>query len=58
MARVFELRLQGGAVVRWNGETGEDAARAYVAEHPGARVVAWRTPQHPVTVLGRGAIID
>lgn len=58
MVRTFELRLQGGAVVHWNGQSGEDAAQAYVTEHPGARVVAWRTPQHPVTVLGRGIVID
>lgn len=57
MQTTYELLLQGGAIVRWNGEDGEHAARNYVAEHSGATVVAWRKPRHPVTVLGRGVIV-
>jgi hypothetical protein len=45
-------------VVTWNGRDGEDAARNYVAEHEGCSVIAWRVPKSPVTVLGRGHIID
>lgn len=37
----FDLRLSTGRVVVWEGASGEDAARAYVASH-GATVVAWR----------------
>jgi len=52
----YELLLEGGTVTRWNGGDGEAAARNYVAEHPGATVVARRKPRYPVTVLGRGKV--
>lgn len=41
--RSFELRLSTRKVVTWSGVDGEDAARAYVASHPEATVIAWRT---------------
>jgi len=44
--------------VTWNGRDGVDAARNYVSEHPGATVIAWRKPVSPVSVFGRGRIID
>lgn len=38
----FELRLLGGKVVRWEGTSGQDAARRYVDTHREASVIAWR----------------
>ena len=46
MDRTFELLLGGGAVVRWEGVTGEDAARRYVDCYRSAVVVAWREIVH------------
>lgn len=40
--RSFELKLSTRRVVVWDGRDGEDAARAYVASHPEAVVIAWR----------------
>jgi len=57
MSMTFELLLVGGAVVRWDGRSGEDAAQAYVAGHPGVAVVAWRQPRYPISVLGRGRVL-
>lgn len=39
---MFELLLQGGKVVSWEGATGEDAARRYVDCHREDKVIAWR----------------
>lgn len=58
MIKMYDLKLASGKIVQWNGEDGEDAARKYVAEHPGATVVATRLPRYPLTVLGRGVIIN
>lgn len=38
----YELRLSDGKAVVWDGKDGRDAARRYVAAHPGASVIAWR----------------
>lgn len=40
--QTFDLKLSTGEVVCWQGESGEDAARRYVAVHPQATVTAWR----------------
>jgi hypothetical protein len=45
-ARTFELLLRGGKVVRWEGVTGEDAARRYVDCHRETAVIAWREIVH------------
>ncbi len=41
----FELKLENGKIVKWVGASGEAAARRYVANDPGAVVVAWRHPR-------------
>lgn len=46
--RPFELKLAGGKVVVWEGESGEDAARSYVMSHD-ATVIAWRHPKQYIT---------
>lgn len=56
--RYFDLLLAGGNIVTWTGEDAIAAARDYVAGHPGASVVATRLASGPLTVLGRGVIID
>ena len=43
---VFELKLADGSTVKWEGESGEHAARRYVDLHPGAVVFAWRYPRY------------
>ena len=49
MIQPFELLLSNGKSVLWNGSDGPDAARRYVAAHPGAVVTAWRaTDTHRV----------
>ena len=56
---MFELMLAGGAVVRWPGDSGEDAAIRYVDAHRDAAVTAWRNAPGPaVSVLTRGCVID
>ena len=43
----YELRLADNRRVVWTGKDGEDASRNYVASHPTATVIAWRTyPRH------------
>lgn len=50
----FELKLAGGKVVTWEGESGEDAAHRYVDCHREATVVAWRTtPRKGLFVIER-----
>jgi len=44
---MYELRLQGGKVVRWPGDSGPDAAERYVDAHRDAVVIAWREDQSP-----------
>ncbi len=38
----FELKLQSGKTVVWEGKDWEDAARRYVGMHATEAVVAWR----------------
>lgn len=38
----FELKLQGGKVVTWEGRDGEDASVRYAYAHRDQTVVAWR----------------
>lgn len=38
----YELKLASGRVVEWDGDTPEEAAQRYVAEHRTEAVVAWR----------------
>ena len=60
MEREYQLMLADGKLVVWVGVTGIGAAERYVAEHPGASVVAWRTwPRHGVFPHADGSrIID
>lgn len=46
----FELKLADGKIVNWVGANGEAAARRYVANDPGAVVVAWRHPRVDIHV--------
>jgi len=45
----WELRLEDGRVVSWQGASGEEAARRYVDAHRDAVVVAVRRP--PVALV-------
>lgn len=38
----YELRLQDGTRVIWEGESGEEACSSYLAHNPQSIVVAWR----------------
>lgn len=52
----FELKVEGQAKpVEWDGQDGPDAARRYVAAHPGAVVTAWRTPKRERTGMFLGS---
>jgi hypothetical protein len=42
----YELLLQGGKVVKWDGSDGKNAAERYVDCHREAAVVAWREPRY------------
>lgn len=41
----YELKLQDGTVVTWSGPNGEITARNYADNHPGAIVIAFRSPR-------------
>ena len=46
----FELKVEGQKnPVEWDGQDGADAARRYVAAHPGAVVTGYRTPKRERT---------
>ena len=54
----FELKLQSGKVVVWEGLTGEDAAVRYVDAHRAEVVVAWRPyPRHGVFIWAGKPIV-
>jgi hypothetical protein len=54
----FELKLQSGKWVVWQGKTWEEAARRYVDCFPDAVVIAWREyPRHGV-FLGIAPIVE
>lgn len=38
----YLLKVQGAKNAKWMGTDGEDAARNYMLDHPGAQVVAWK----------------
>lgn len=42
MMNEYELRLDNGDKVIWNGDSGIDACKRYVATFPDAVVIAWR----------------
>ncbi len=42
----FELKLSDGKTVQWQGTSGEDTARRYVATYPDKTVIAWRYPRY------------
>jgi hypothetical protein len=48
--KTYELKLSNGRWVMWKGYDGIDAARRCVNAHPGACVIAWRTPRVVITV--------
>lgn len=48
----YELKLAGGAVVRWPGISGESAAERYADAHPSATILAWREPRVQLLVGG------
>jgi hypothetical protein len=47
---VYELKLASGAVARWEGTGGENAAERYADVHRGATVIAWREPRVQLSV--------
>jgi hypothetical protein len=53
----FELKLQTGREVKWEGDNGEAASRDYVDSHPDQVVVAWRWPRGGI-YLGIRDIIE
>lgn len=58
----WELKLQGGKVVEWDGTDGEDAARRFcdserVAGRSATVVASRPADRHGLFVLGRGKII-
>lgn len=53
----WELKLDTGKVVEWNGTSGEDAARRYVDCKGGAVVASRRAPNYGLSVLGSGTIV-
>ena len=56
---VFDLKLASGKVVRWEGQSGEDAARRYVDTFRGETVIAWRVPPQGLRIgLHSGNIVD
>ena len=47
----FELMLEGGKRVIWEGKNWQDAIARYLDCHPNQTVIAWRiTPQHGIFV--------
>jgi hypothetical protein len=48
----YELKLATGKVVRWSGQSGEDAATRYVDAHREAKVIAWREDRSPQIRVG------
>ena len=55
----YELKLQSGKVVVWEGVNGQDAAARYVDMHPAEVVVAWRHyPRHGIFIWGRKRIVE
>ncbi len=55
----FELKLQSGKVVVWEGANAEEAAVRYVDMHPAEVVVAWRGyPRHGVFIWAGKRIIE
>jgi hypothetical protein len=48
---IYELKLAGGKVARWEGTSGENAALRYADAH-GATVIAWREPRAQLLVGG------
>ena len=50
MNALFTLKVKGQKQsVEWDGKDGPDAARRYVAAHPGAVVTHWATPKRERT---------
>lgn len=55
----FDLRLQSGKVVVWEGSNAQDAARRYVEAHRGQVVTAWRQhSRHGVFVWGGQPVLE
>lgn len=53
----FDLKLQDGRVVTWNGSDGEDASMRYAESNREATVIAWRWPRHGL-FIGANPIIE
>ena len=55
---MFELKLEDGKVIKWEGRDGLDACHRYADSHPGIAVIAWRYPRYelrigmPRTIVG------
>ncbi len=46
LEREYELLLADRTIATWQGTSGENAARRYVACKPAAIVIAWREVRH------------
>lgn len=58
----FELLVNGGKIVKWDGNTGQDAARRYADSHPSVTVYATRPPPVMIVIgpilINQGGVIE
>ena len=53
----WELKVDGGKLVVWEGADGVDAARRCAGAHPGATVYAWRAIRYGL-FIGTKPIVE
>ncbi len=54
----YELKLASGKVVKWTGDTGENAAKRYVDMHRDCSVIAWREVRRGLFLYNPNYLID
>ena len=50
ITQTFELKLASSRTVKWEGASGEHAAKRYVAMFPNETVIAWRHPKFELRI--------